>query len=336
VNINQPSLGTRLTRRAAVVTLAGVLVVAAVVIGVSAFSGSALPQLAANYKCVPPASIPQLKPGKSATLTTSYGGFRATFRSVKEAPTPNSFPSGTPFEGMLTMSVGGLSWTLPRPFNAEESQINALCVIAFQRGRHPGVMMEGFTGGAHCCEAPVIYLFNRVDNRYDKVVDMSPIDFENAHAFDPNQGFYPMVVDSQVLLKTDDGQFDYAFGCYACSEEPIVLDSVGPNGLTDVTPQHPSIVTANADSIWKNAQQALDAETPSLQSSIGPFGFLAPWVADECVLGRGSTAWSTIEKLNRDGKLSDARYHVYATNHGSFVAGLHAFLLRDDYCTGQI
>jgi len=306
------------------------------VIGVTASSSSTPPMLSANFKCLPAASIPQLKAGKRAKLTISYGGFTATFRSTKQ-PAANGYPIvGTPFTGTLTMTHGAKSWTLPRPDNTQESQIDSLCVIAFNRERRPGVMVEGYTGGAHCCEAPVIYLFNRGSNRYEKVADMSPIDFENAHAFDPNEGFLPLVVASHVLLKTDDGSFDYAFGCYACSEAPIVLDSVGLDGLTDVTGQHPSIVAADARAIWKNARRALAAETPALQSSVAPFGFLAPWVADECALGRGAMAWSTIESLNRVGKLSNARYHLFATNHGSFVASLKAFLLRDDYCTGQI
>jgi len=337
VNTSQPTLATRVRRRFAIVTLAVVVGVAPMVIGVADSTSSPLPVLAANYKCLPNASFPQLQAGERATLRASYGGFTATFRSAKQPAAKNGYPIvGTPFTGTLTVTHDEKRWTLPRADNTQESQIDGLCVIAFNRERNPGVMVEGYTGGAHCCEAPVIYLFNRGAGRYDKVVDMSPIDFEDAHAFDANEGFLPVVVGDHVLLRTDDGSFDYAFGCYACSEAPIVLDSVRLNGLTDVTGQHPSIVTADADGIWRNAQRALAEETPALQSSIGPFGFLAPWVADECVLGRGATAWSTIVSLNREGKLSDARYHLFAMNHGSFVATLHTFLLRDDYCTGQI
>lgn len=335
--MDEASLATRVRRRAMVATLVAAIATAPVVFDVAASTSAPLPELAANYKCVPNAAFPQLKAGTRATLTTSYGGFTATFRSVQQPPAKNGYPIvGTPFTGSLTMTRGAKRWTLPHPDNTQESQIDSLCVIAFNRERTPGVMVEGYTGGAHCCEAPVVYLFNRGSNRYDKVVDMTPIDFEDAHAFDPNEGFLPVVVGSHVLLKTDDGSFDYAFGCYACSEAPVVLDSVSLDGLTDVTGQHPSIVTADANGIWKNAESALEHEAPALQSSTGPFGFLAPWVADECNLGRGARAWSTIETLNREGKLSDARYDLWTLNHHSFVAYLHAFLLRNDYCIGQI
>jgi len=44
------------------------------------------------------------------------------------------------------VTQGGQSWTLPRPANPNDSEINVMCVIAFQREQDPGVMVEGFTG----------------------------------------------------------------------------------------------------------------------------------------------------------------------------------------------
>jgi hypothetical protein len=109
-----------------------------------------------------------------------------------------------------------------------------------------------------------------------------------------------------------------------------VLDSVGPNGLVDVTLQHRSLVAAAARSIWKSVQAA------TVQTGVGPFGLLPAWVADECALGRGATAWSRIEQLQRKGELSNALYRLETYANGSYVDQLKAFLLRNDYCIGQI
>jgi hypothetical protein len=332
------SPGRLIALRYAAIAFATVVVIGVVVIGVTRSSGSSLPVLNAGYKCVPEPSIPQLKPGQSGTLNTTYGAFTATFRATMPAETrANSLNIYMPFRGTLSVTHGGQSWTLPRPAVTKDSQINVMCIIAFQREKHPGVMVEGFTGGAHCCEVPVIYLFDRAQNRYVKVVDMSPNNYVNPHAFDDNAGFIPKVAGHQVLLTTGDGQFNYAFACYACEVLPIVLDSVGPDGLTDVTPQHRSLVVADARATWKYVLGSVKAETAVVPRTIPlPFGFLAPWVADECVLGRGASAWSAVLQLQREDKLSNALYHQYATDHGSFVADLHSFLLRNDYCTGQI
>jgi len=324
--------------RFTVIALVAVVFAAAFVIGQTLRSSPPRPVVADGYTCIPGSLIPQLKPGGSGTMTTKYGGFAAIFRSSIPASAPaNALNVGMPFSGTLTMSGGGKSWVLPRPDSPNDSRINEMCVIAFHREQYPSVMIEGFTGGAHCCEVPVLYLFNQAENRYVKVVDMSPDHYKDPHAFDANGGFFPRIVGGQVLLRTGDDRFAYAFGCYACSELPLVLDSVSPGGLTDVTPQHPSLVAANARAIWKYALGAVRAETVTTQAIIpAPFGFLAPWVADECILGRGVAAWTMIERLQHERKLSDAYYYEATLNHGSFVANLHAFLLRDDYCTDQI
>jgi hypothetical protein len=320
------SLAWRFTVAALVV----VILAAAFVIGQTLRSSPPLPVLAASYSCAPGSLIPQLKPGGSGTITTNFGGFTAHYRASIPASAPtNTANAGMPFDGTLTMSQGGQSWTLPRPDSPYRSQINALCILAFQREQYPGVMIEGFTGGAHCCEQPVIYLFNKTSNRYVKVLDMSPIDFQDPHAYDANGGFVPKVVGDRVLLRTSDGQFAYAFDCYACSALPIVLDSVGAGGLTDVTGQERALVVTDARTIWQGAQARVS-------TTHAPFGLLPAWVADECALGRGATAWSTMEHLTRDGELSDALYQHETLNHGSYLVTLKAFLLHNDYCVGQI
>ena len=329
--IEKPSPKWPFALKVATVALGVVAVIAAILVGVSFSSSPPLRVLNASYKCVPVSLIPLLDIGASGTMTTQYGGFTATFHaSIPESAFANGVSWGMPFRGALTMSGNGKSWVLPRPDNPHGTVINAMCVIAFQPERYPAVMIEGFSGGAHCCEAPVLYLFNQSDHHYVKVVDMSPTNYKDRLAFDENQGFIPMVAGKQVLLRTGDDQFSYAFARYACSARPIVLDAVGENGLVDVTLQHPSLVAADARSLWKSAQKA------AVQNGAGSFGILPAWVADECALGRGATAWSTIEHLTKTGELSDALYHQETFNHGSYLTSLKAFLLRNDYCTGQI
>lgn len=323
--------------RFALVALVAVVAGAVVFLGISLISSPTLPIVAASYKCVPGGLIPQLKPGQSSTLTTSYGGFTATFQATQPATTvANSLVAGMPFNGALTLTGGGQSWNLPNPANTANYQIHALCVIAFQRTQHPGVMIEGFTGGAHCCEVPVIYLYNGPNSGYVKVVDMSPNHPKNSYVFDANQGFIPEVVGNEVLLTTGDDRFSYAFGCYACSATPLVLYAAGPYGLTDVTSQHSALVVLHAQSLLQRGLSAVRAETAVSTNIPAPFGVLAPWVADECEIGRGASAFSTIEKLSREGKLSNALYYKASLNHGSFVLDLRSLLLRDAYCTGQI
>ena len=331
---NASSPPQSLAWRVTVVALGLVVVIAATVLVVTLTSSPSLPVLAASYKCFPDQLIPQLKVGQRTTLSTSYGGFTASFHSTVQKAVPDNGPTvGVPFSGTLTMTQGGQHWTLPRPENTKGSTIDVMCVIAFSRGQYPGVMIEGWSGGANCCQVPVVYLFDRSRGRYDKVVDMSPDKYKDPHAFFASEGFIPKVAGNQVLLATADGNFDYAFACGGCSAEPIVLDSVDASGLTDVTLQHPSLVAADARSLWAYVQRSI--RHPG--QAYSRFGFIAPWVADECAIGRGASAWATVQRLQRQGLLSDALYHQeWPVSHGSFVSSLRAFLLRNDYCIGQI
>jgi hypothetical protein len=335
VDDNETSPTMSLARRLTVTALVVIVFAAALVIGLTLRSSSnpPLPELAAGYVCVPTGQIPQLQLfiDESGSMSTSYQGFTATFHAtITQASFANGVTAGMPFRGTLTMSGGGETWHLPRPASTTDTTINSMCVIASQRETHPSVMIEGNTGGAHCCEVPVIYTFSQSKDRYVKVVDMSPKNYVDPLAFDHNGGFIPAFTGTHVLLSTGDDKFAYAFDCYACSALPIVLDALGANGLVDVTLQYPSLVAANAATLWKSAQ------TASKQTGAGAFGLLPAWVADECALGRGAAAWSTIERLQRQGELSPNSYLEEAYGHGSYVKQLKAFLLRNDYCIGQI
>ena len=325
------------TRRYGLFVLGAVVVAAAVFLGISLTSSTPLPVEAASYQCVPGSLIPQLKPGQSSSIHASYGGFTATFHATMPAhANPNGPVVGTPFKGTLTMTHGAQSWALPGPALTLDTQINAMCVIAFQPEQHPGVMIEGFTGGAHCCEVPVIYRFDATHDRYVKVVDMSPKHPKNSYVFDANEGFIPEVVGNVVLLTTGDDGFSYAFGCYACSATPLLLYSVDPDGLADVSSKYPALIAAHAHTLLQRAMAAVRAESAVETNIPAPFGLLAPWVADECEIGRGASAFATIERLAHEGKLSNALYYKATLDRGSFVLNLRSFLLSDAYCTGQI
>ncbi len=327
----------RVVHRIAVVLV--IAVVAALVLSLWDFSSDSKPSRSttkAGFSCAPYTAFPSLKVGRHGSVSTSFDGFRVTFRaSATKEDTIRLQPSGMPFTGSLTVVSGTRTWKLPAPTVTKDYQINSLCVISFAKGRSPAVMTEGYTGGAHCCELPVLYSLQKSSNRFTKVLDMTPTNFKYSLAFDNNGGFRPILVGSQVLLRTEDDQFAYTFGCYACTPMPIVLDSFDGTLLTDVTGQHPSLIRPEAASLLKQATLDAAGEHSASLSGIGPFGSLAAWVADECALGQGSEAWSRVLRFQAAGELSDKVYYADTLIKGSYVAQLRSFLLAGEYCTGQ-
>jgi hypothetical protein len=262
----------------------------------------------AGSACAPYSAFPALKRGHQGTVSAAFDGFRATFTAT---------------------------WSLPKPSVSKDYQINDLCVISFVKGQEPAVLTEGYTGGAHCCELPVLYSLQQTGTHFSKVLDMTPVNFKYSLAFDVNGGFRPTLVGSHVLLRTEDDQFAYTFGCYACTPMPIVLDAFDGSHLTDVTGQYPSLIRPEATSLLQQVTVDAKSEHSMSFSGIGPFGPLAAWVADECALNRGAQAWNTVLRFQSAGELSNKVYFAETLIKGSYVTQLHSFLLKGDYCTSQ-
>ena len=315
------------------------IVVAALGFAAVVLSNNSSPSITttrAGYKCAPYTAFPALKRGQQGSVSAAFDGVRATFTTTAtKADTIRFQPSGMPFTGVLKVADGDRTWTLARPSVTKDYQIDYLCVISFAKGQAPAVLTEGYTGGAHCCELPVLYSLARSGDHFTKVLDMTPTNFKYSLAFDNNGGFRPMLVGSRVLLRTEDDRFAYTFGCYACTPMPIVLDAFDGTQLTDVTGQHPSLIKREAASLLKYATLYAKGEHSASLSGIGPFGSLAAWVADECAVDRGAQAWSTVLSFQRAGELSDQIYFDDSGIKGSYVAQLRRFLLTGEYCTGQ-
>jgi hypothetical protein len=343
--MSNPSSRFHVTNRISVVLV--VVVVAAlafaliVLTGQSSPSPSTSPSIStttAGSNCAPYTAFPAMKLGQKASVSAAFDGFRATFTATAtKADTIRYQPSGMPFTGDLKVSHGTRTWNLPRPSMTKDYQIDYLCVISFAKGRAPAVLMEGFTGGAHCCELPVLYSLQPSGDSFSKVLDMTPTNFKYSLAFDVNGGFRPMLVGAHVLLRTEDDQFAYTFGCYACTPMPIVLDSFDGTQLTDVTGQYPSLIRREAASLLHDATIAAKGEhNPSLQG-IGPFGALAAWVADECALDQGAQAWVKVRSFEAAGQLSNQVYRQDDgdVSKGPYVLQLRNFLVKGEYCVGQ-
>ena len=317
-------VGPRRRPRSYVVVVVVLVVVAAVSILVTTGRSTASSSRA-GFSCLSPAKLGSGL-GSRTALRARYDGFTVTLTAHKRRS-----ESSVPID--LVVADAASHWLLPRPSNFQAPYVDELCLVRFHHGAVPDVIVEGFSGGAHCCQEPVFYAFNGARNRYDKVVDLTSPASTLGVAWDDNGGFAPVKVGDQILLRTQDDHFAYAFGCFACTPMPIQLDSFGLSGLTNVTGRHPLIVGREAAQLKRlSLSQAADEK----RTGTGPFGPLAAFVADACDLGSGAEAWSTVEALQRTGKLGDELFYANTLTRGSFVTKLRTFLDKGEYCVGQI
>jgi hypothetical protein len=176
----------------------------------------------------------------------------------------------------------------------------------------PDVVLDLFTGGAHCClESEVVALTG------DDSVHRAQHDWGDA-------GYRLRDLDrdgSREFVSADD-RFAYAFTAYAYSALPVQIWSFRGDRFADVTGSHRAAVRADARRWWRAYRRT--------SARAFPQGVLAAWAADRYRLGRRAQARAFVRAQARHGKLRAAMGARRATR---FAAQLDRTLRRWGYAT---
>jgi hypothetical protein len=185
---------------------------------------------------------------------------------------------------------------------------DGLCLAEFPGQNLPTVVLGLSTGGAHCCT--VVRAITVSSTGLSPVVDDAV----------GNPGVSLSSDGAHALIVTADNAFAYVFGSYAASGMPIKVVQFSRGAFVDVTRQHLDLVSEEAPS-WM---------TTFDQNPGNGLGALAAWVADECLVGQGGPAWSTVNQLQSEGKLTGpAGWPTGA----AYVDALRTFLSPHGYCS---
>ena len=161
---------------------------------------------------------------------------------------------------------------------------------------NPGLILEGFSGGAHCC---FTYVFADLGDSPRVLQDVT-----NQTGFyifkDSNSGKYRIL--------TWDGAFDYFDDfCHACSPVPVVVLEPRGTGLRDVSREY---ITDYDEGIAKNRAAISPDKVKLLTAGDGPSKSDAVWGETEetrrAILeivfaylysGREQLAWQTLDQM---------------------------------------
>lgn len=246
--------------------------------------------------------------GYEATLTGTYGGVFPSgiskallvIREHGHAVLSEALGRGPDFfKGSVMLGLfpvyGGPSPTAQ----------GALCVGRLASGERPSVLLDLYTGGAHCCTVLDGYGFSSPRRQ------LVSIDLGNPGAsLDLEAG--------RFIVLTADNSFAYAFSSFAGSGMPVEVLSFTGDAFANVTRDYLGIVAEDAN-IWQSGYY----QDPSSAS-----GLLAAWVADEDLLGRSSYAWSFVESALRSGEMKVTPW--FKTDAG-YLNALRALLVKDGY-----
>jgi hypothetical protein len=175
------------------------------------------------------------------------------------------------------------------------------------------VVVDVYTGGAHCCTHSLLYRWRSRGERYER----------SAAAWG-NQGYRLVDLDGdgRPELSSRDDRFAARFTAYAASASPIRIWRYDRGRLLDVTRTFPREVERDAALLWRDYLRVRRTEAR---------GLLAAWLADQALLGRADDGWRRLEEANRRGELGrGATVDGYPAGR-RYLAGLRSFLRRAGY-----
>ena len=150
----------------------------------------------------------------------------------------------------------------------------------------PEVLVDLYSGGAHCCSMLLIYGFDAATGQYLKLRR----DFGN-----PGYTLKDLGSDGQVEILTADDRFTYLFTSYLESARPLMILRYDGRTTVDVTRQFPDEIERHAKQLF-NFYKRLRRD-----KELDVRGVLAAWQADNYLLGRRAAArgWRTLAAAQR-------------------------------------
>jgi hypothetical protein len=197
-------------------------------------------------------------------------------------------------------------------FAASGKRDAPLQVVDLDADGEPEVLVDVYTGGAHCCAQTEILRFNGAT--------YAP--FETSWG---NIGYElkDLNGDGRPEFVTADDAFSYAFSSYAGSFHPplvVDFDAVAKGSFRDVTRSYPALVR-------KNMKAALHALARARRGHYETLGPVSAYVADLYLLGRGREARPYLARARKRGDLRNATGRAPR----SFDRQLLAFLHKQGY-----
>ncbi len=177
------------------------------------------------------------------------------------------------------------------------------------------VLLNLYSGGAHCCFITQIFSLDQTTMTYVKT---------ERNFGDPGDTIRDLGHNGHDEFLTANDAFAYAFTDYAASGLPIEILSFSDRRFRNVTRSYPALIRKDAE-LWLGSYK--DTAADHWQDSIG---LIAAWAADEDMLGHSATVSSYLSQQASAGHLNSP----LAPGGERFVAALQRFLRQQGYLSG--
>jgi hypothetical protein len=253
----------------------------------------------------------------AATQTAQSGNVSATFTFS------GSYPN---FTGMhLSIAQGGTvyynepvasklcgKYCAPGSPSGKESSVH---VLDLEHDGQPDVILDLYTGGAHCCYVEQVFSFDPGTMTYSE----TQRDFG-----DPGEQIVDLRHDGRYEFLTADDSFAYEFTDFAASGLPIQILTFSDGRFVNVTRQYPKLIARDATR-WRSAFNSM-----AKQHYDDSVGVVAAWAADEELLGHAKLVNRFLANQLKAGHLNSA-LSPEEPSGAKFVAKLRKFLRTHGY-----
>lgn len=176
-----------------------------------------------------------------------------------------------------------------------------LRAVDLDSDREPEVILDLFTGGAHCCTFSLIYRYEPAQKKY----------IATEH-FWGNGGYQLEDLNRDRILEFNsrDDAFAYAFASYAGSAYPLQIWQYRQGKMNEVTKSYPELVSDDAKQLWQNYIKGTGGE---------PKAMLAAYLASKYILGQSEDGWRQVQQAYRE------------SDRTEFLRDLRIFLQQTGY-----
>lgn len=193
---------------------------------------------------------------------------------------------------------------------AEGGLASSVHVLDLEHNGQPDVVLDLFSGGAHCCSIEQIFAFDPASGTYVKA---------QRNFGDPGMKVVDLRHNGFLEMLTADDSFAYEFTSFAASGLPIQILTFSGGHFHNVTRSYPGAIERDA-AFWLHAFKVR-------QRSGDTVGLIAAWAADEDLLGHARRANRYLERQAKAGHLTTPG----GPDGARFIAKLHRFLRAHGY-----
>ena len=208
--------------------------------------------------------------------------------------------------------VSGLCGRQCAPGAASPSQAS-VHVLDLEHTGEPDVVLDLFSGGAHCCSVEQIFSFDSTNMVYVKT---------ERNFGDPGEQIVDLGHKGRYEFLTADDSFAYEFTDFAASGLPIQILTFAGRHFSDVTREYPRLIAKDA-ARWMRVFRSLARDHYS-----DSVGVVAAWAADEELLGHNAQVERFLSAQARAGHLNSGTGQAGGKR---FIADLRRFLRRRGY-----